>query len=220
MNVAQAVDRLISQSPFLEEAITDNIINVSSLARKLKPEVEKLLKKPVQEGAIVMAINRRTPDYYFKISKGIKTFMSKLGDIIVRSDLSDHSFKNSPTLTARQRKMMDEIGTERNVFCTFSQGVYETTIVASNSLDTAIERIFADEKKLSQKSGLGSVTIRLPEDNTEISGVYYYILKNLAWAGINICEIISTTNEVSLVFTEEDVHRAFPILLNLKKPNI
>ena len=220
MSIAQAVDKLISQSPFLEEALTDNLINVSSLARKLKPEVENILKKPVQEGAVVMAINRRAPGYYFKISKGIKTFMSKLGDIIVRSDLSDHSFENSPTLIVCQRNLIDEIGTEKNIFCTFSQGIYETTIVASNSLDSRIEKFFSKEKLLSRKTGLGSVTIRLPEDNTEISGVYYYILKSLAWGGINIREIISTTNEVSIVFDEKDVHKAFPILLNLKKPNI
>jgi hypothetical protein len=220
MSIAQAVDKLISQSPFLEEAITDNLINVSSLARKLRPDIEKILKKPVQEGAIIMAINRRAPGYYYKISKGIKTFMSKLGDIIVRSDLSDHSFENSPTLITCQRDLMDEIRSEKNIFCTFSQGVYETTIVVSSSLDRIIDKIFANEKRLSQKPGLGSVTIRLPEDNTEISGVYYYILKSLAWGGINIYEIISTTNEVSIVVEEKDVHKAFPILLSLKKPNI
>lgn len=219
MSIAQAVDKLILQSPFLEEALTDDLINVSSLARKLKPEVERLLKKPVQEGAIVMAINRRAPGYYFKISKGIKTFMSKLGDIIVRSDLSDYSFENSSTLIVCQRNLMEEIESEKNIFCTFSQGVYETTIVASDSLDKIINRIFSREKRLSQKKGLGSVTIRLPEDNTEISGVYYYILKNLAWGGINICEIISTTNEVSIVVSEKDVDKAFPILLSLKKTN-
>lgn len=219
MSIAQAVDKLILQSPFLEEALTDDLINVSSLARKLKPEVERLLKKPVQEGAIVMAINRRAPGYYFKISKGIKTFMSKLGDIIVRSDLSDYSFENSPTLIVCQRNLMEEIESEKNIFCTFSQGVYETTLVASGSLDKIINRIFSREKRLSQKKGLGSVTIRLPEDNTEISGVYYYILKNLAWGGINICEIISTTNEVSIVVSEKDVDKAFPILLSLKKTN-
>ncbi len=220
MNIAQAVDRLISQSPFLEEAITDDLINISSLARRLRPDVEKILKKPVQEGAIIMAINRRAPDYYFKVSKGIKSFMSKLGDIIVRSDLSDHNFENSPTLITCQRNLIDEIGQEKNIFCTFSQGVYETTIVASKSLDDTIDRIFAGEKRLSRKPGLGSVTIRLPEDNTEISGIYYYILKNLAWNGINVCEIISTTNEITIVVTEREVQKAFPILLSLKKPNI
>jgi hypothetical protein len=220
MSIARAVDRIISMSPFLEEALTDDLINVSSLARRIKPDVEKMLKKPVQEGAIVMAINRRAPGYYFRVTKGIKTFMNRLGDIIVRSDLSDHSFINSPTLVTCHRDLIDETGSESNIFCTFSQGIYETTIVASNSIDHVIDRIFAGEKRLSRKSGLGSLTIRLPEGNTEISGVYYFILKHLAWSGINICEIISTTNEMSIVVAEEDVHRAFPILLGLKKPNI
>jgi len=101
-----------------------------------------------------------------------------------------------------------------------ADGVHETTIVASNSLDPAIENIFRDEKLLARKSGLGSVTIMLPENNTEISGVYYFILKSLAWGGINILEIISTTNEVTIVVEEKDMHRAFPLLLGLKKPNI
>jgi len=220
MSISHAVDKLISLSPFLEEALTDNLINVSSLARKLKPEVENILKKEVKEGAVIMAITRREPGYYFKISKGIKDFMSKLGDIIVRSDLSDHSFENSPTLITCQRQLMEEIGDEKNVLCTFSQGINETTIVVSNSLDQIIDRIFVNEKRLSRKTGLGSVTIKLPEGNTEVSGIYYYILKNLAWGGINICEIISTTNEISIVVSEEDVHKAFPILLKLKKPGI
>jgi hypothetical protein len=69
---------------------------------------------------------------------------------------------------------------------------------------------------LAQKGGLSSVTIRLPKNNTEVSGVYYFLLKNLAWAGINVCEIISTSNEVSIIVSEQDVPRAFPILMNLK----
>lgn len=42
-------------------------------------------------------------------------------------------------------------------------------------------------------------------------------LQASAWAGINVCEIISTSNEISIVVSEEDVHRAFAILMGLKK---
>jgi len=59
--------------------------------------------------------------------------------------------------------------------------------------------------------------ISLPKNNTEVSGVYYFLLKNLAWAGINVCEIISTSNEISIIVYEQDVPRAFPILMNLKR---
>ena len=217
MIIAKAVDAIISQSPFLEEALSDNLINLSSLARKIRPEVERMTRKKVKESAIVMAISRRPEEQAFRISKGIRSFVGGLGDIIVRSGLSDHTFENSAGMAECQRKMIEELAGEREIFYTFSQGVYETTLVAGSSLDARIREIFREEKLLSFKDGLSSVTLLLPKNNTEISGIYYYILKQLAWAGINVCEVVSTSNEVTIVVSEADVKRAFPILMEMKK---
>lgn len=217
MTISEAVEEIISCSPFLEEALSEGLINISSLARHILPEVEMLTHKQVKGSAIIMAINRRPAGSMFRISAVIRAYMTKLGDIIVRSGLNDHTFENSPTIIECHRKLMEVVSVDKEAFCTISQGIYETTIVASANLNKKIEMIFAGEKRLAQKKGLSSITIRLPKDNTEISGVYYFLLKNLAWAGINVCEIISTTNEVSIIVSEHDVPRAFPILMNLKK---
>jgi hypothetical protein len=217
MNISEAIDILITESPFLEEALADKLINVSSLARSLKPGVERLTHKEVAESAVIMAINRRPPAHSMRMSKGIRAFIDKLGDIIVRSRLSDHTFANSISLGTCQRQLMEEISAITDVFCTFSQGVYETTIVSSSVLDETISDIFRQEKCLAYKAGQSSITIRLPEINTEVSGVYYFILKQLAWAGINVREIISTSNEVTIVVSDEDIQRAFIILTGLKK---
>jgi hypothetical protein len=216
MTIATAVDEIIGRSPFLEEALADGLINVSSLARQIRPEVKRLTRKDVQESAIIMAIHRRPAGQTFRISKGIQAFMRELGDIIVRSGLSDFTYENSPGLNACQRRLMDEIAGEQELFCTFSQGVYETTIVASSSLEEKIDHIFSGEQSLARKKGLSSITIRLPQSNTEVSGVYYFLLKHLAWAGINVCEIISTSNEVTIVVTDQDIQKAFAILMDLK----
>ena len=217
MSISKIIDEIIAGSPFLEEALTDGLINISSLARKIKPEVEAKLKEKVKEGAIVMAINRRPQGYYLKISRGIKSFMHQLGDIIVRSDLRDYTYANSTSLISCHRRLMEQIDREKDLFCTFSQGVYESTIIVSQSMDDMVMKIYEKEKLLSKKTGLTSMTIRLPDDNTEISGVYYYILKNLAWAGVNIHEVISTTNEFTIVVTDNFVNQAFAILMSLKR---
>jgi hypothetical protein len=216
MNIAQAVDELISVSPFLEEALSEELINVSSLARKLQPDIEKKLHKKVQPGAIVMAINRRPSGLSFRISKEIREFMRNLGDVIVRSNLRDYTFENSAGLISCNRQLMDEIGGEKEIFCTISQGVFETTLVVSNLLETRIRDIYRKEKLLARKTRLSSITIRLPESNTEVSGIYYFLLKNLAWSGINVCEVISTSNEVTFVVEEKDVHNAFSRLMGMK----
>jgi hypothetical protein len=216
MTIVESVDHYLKQSPFLEEALADNLINVSSLARQIKPFIEEQLQKPVKEGAIIVAINRREPNYYFKVNLGIKNFLHNLGDIIVRSDLRDYTYANSDTLMHSQRTLIERITGEKDVFVTISRGIYETTIIISRTMESLVTDIFKSEKLIAEMTNLSSITVRLPKNNTEISGIYYFILKKIAWAGINITEIISTTNEFTIVVKEELVHKAFGILMALK----
>jgi hypothetical protein len=58
--------------------------------------------------------------------------------------------------------------------------------------------------------------MKLPTVNTEISGVYYYLLKKIAWEGINVSEVISTTNEFTIVVDTKIVSKAFTVLMDLK----
>ncbi len=216
MTIVEVVDQYLRQSPFLEEALADNLINVSSLARSIKPFIEEKLKKPVKEGAIIVAINRREPNYYYKVNLGIKGFLKNLGDIIVRSDLRDYTYSNSETLMDSVRILIGRMSGEKDLFVTVSRGIYETTIIVSRAVEIMAATIFEKEKLIAEKSNLSSITIRLPKNNTEISGIYYFILKKIAWAGINIVEVISTSNEFTLVVSEEYVHQALGILIELK----
>jgi len=217
ITVAQAVEKIIKNSPFIEDALFDGLINVSSLARKIKSEVEVILKKEVKQGAIVMAINRLSPSEYLRINTKIKFFLQSLGDIVVRSGLSDYTFAYSDELTIKQTKLLKLLHRNKDVFCTFSQGVSERTVIISTTFKKEMERIFKEEKILAVKEELSSITIRLPKENVEIPGVYYFILKKLAWEGINLVEIISTTNEFTLVVNDKYVDQTFSLLMRLKK---
>ena len=53
ITIAEIAEEIIRKSPFLEEALADGLINVSSLARMIKPDIEKKLQKPIKEGAII-----------------------------------------------------------------------------------------------------------------------------------------------------------------------
>ena len=59
--------------------------------------------------------------------------------------------------------------------------------------------------------------MKLPVNNTEIEGIYYYILKKLAWNNISVEEVISTTNEFTIVVKSELVSKAFSVLINMKE---
>ncbi|WKK67215.1 hypothetical protein [Lutimonas zeaxanthinifaciens] len=215
--IQETVETIIHRTPFIEEAMQDKLINVSSLARLIQPEVEESLGKEVKSGAIMMSINRMSPLEILKIRKNIKSLSLKLGDFIVRSDLFDYTYKNSPSLYRHISKIFAKIGDNRESFFTVSQGIFETNIVISANLKDDIDEIFKEEELINSMSKLASITIKLPKKNLEQSGIYYFILKQLAWANIPVQEVISTTHEITLVVKEEDINKTFSILIDLKK---
>jgi len=215
--IQKTVETIINRTPFIEEAMQEKLINVSSLARTIQPEVENILGKKVKSGAIMMSINRISPINILRIRKNIKSFSLNLGDFIVRSDLLDYTFKNTSTLHKQISVLFSKIGNNRESFFTVSQGIFETNIVISKNLKPEIEKLFIRENIVNSLENLASITIKLPKINVEQSGIYYFILKQLAWANIPLQEIISTTNEITLVVKEEDINKTFSILIELKK---
>ena len=215
--IQETVETIIKRTPFIEEAMQDKLINVSSLARLIQDEVEHTLGKSVKSGAIMMSINRMSHIEIIKIRKNIKALSLKLGDFIVRSDLFDYTFKNSNTLPKQISLIFAKIGSNRESFFTVSQGIFETNIVISSNLKEEIDTIFQAEEVINFMSKLASITIKLPKINVEQSGIYYFILKQLAWANISVQEVISTTHEITLVVKEEDINKTFSILIDLKK---
>ncbi|NCT10951.1 MAG: hypothetical protein GW772_12860 [Flavobacteriia bacterium] len=214
--IQEIVEGTIRKTPFIEEALNEKLINVSSLARIILPEVSAALKKDVKVGAVMMAINRLSPASELRIRKNIKKLALDLGDVIVRSDLCDFTFKNTTSLLKEISRILNKSSESADYFLTVSQGIFETNIVTSKNLRPFVEEIFEKEALLKSMLDLASITIKLPKDNQEQSGIYYFILKQLAWADIPLQEIISTTNEMTIVVKEKDINQTFAILMDMK----
>ena len=217
LTITQAVERVVKVKPFVTEALCDGIINVSSLSRYIHPMVEKLVGKEVKHGAIGMALNRLVPSLKAATGCTYKNMITSLGDIIVRSDLLDYTFRNSPTIMDNQIKLMNSLGGRHDQFCTMVSGVFESTVIVGKELGTAVEQQFKSEECTYKNSNLSAITLKLSSSNVHFFGFYYQILKFIAWEGINVKEVVSTANEFTLIVGEEDVDAAFAILKNLKQ---
>jgi hypothetical protein len=44
----------------------------------------------------------------------------------------------------------------------------------------------------------------------------YYIFNKLAWDGINVFEVVSTSNEITILLKDKDVDRAFTVIKQIK----
>lgn len=217
LSIGKVTEEIIGRSPFLREAMTDDLINISSLARKIKPEIEEALGKEVKEGAIVMAIKRMSPGLYHRLNMKITNIIGELGDFLVRSNLEDYTFENTESLRQKQADLIHLVNADSDVFYTICRGVTETTIIASQSISSKISSLLSNERLKSHQTDLASITVKLPAVNSEVYGVYYYILKHLAWEGLNIVEVVSTANEFTIIVKQDHVDKAFKVLMQLKR---
>jgi hypothetical protein len=83
-------------------------------------------------------------------------------------------------------------------------------------MSAVVDRLFTDEKQIERTDDLASITVKLPKDNISTPGVYYYIFQRLAWEGIIICEVISTSYEFTILVSEQEVDLAFKVIKDLK----
>jgi len=214
--ISSIVEEYIKTKPFLSSALSQGIINLTSLSRLIKPEIEHQLGKEVKNGAIVMALKRLSSELEFRVTHRVLKFVRNIGEITVRSSLNDYTFKVSETLLKNQAAFMSEIEGLNTVFYTSSRGVNESNIVVSSEVAALVGKVFKHEILLEKQENLSSITVKLPKDNVNIPGIYYFIFQRLSWEGVNIYEVISTTNEFTILVNDEQVDKAFTVIKNLK----
>ena len=214
--IASCVEEILVAQPFLEEALSRNIINYSALAEELQRPVSIMLHKPVKSGAIMMVLRRYSPPKEMANKIKLNKVLQNLGDITVRSDLSDYTFKNSSSLANSHLKALEIIKNDPHIFYTFTRGVHESNVLITTTLKDKIEKFYKDEICTSVKGSLSAITIGLPKENTKIAGLYYQFFKRLAWEGISLYEVVSTTNEFTILVEDDVVDKAFSAVKGLK----
>lgn len=212
ISISEMVKSIVQTSPLLEDGLARGIISYSALARDMRPQIEKKLIKTVSRGSIVMALKR--------VSKNLKSKKQKVSQIIdlngltVRSNLVELTYANSDTMAEKPKQVFAISEKGKGIFCSISQGVRETMIVAAEEIEEEIKNIFMQERLIARVGDISAITILLNTESVITPGVYYSVLKLLAWNDINLIDIISTYSELTIMLSNKDIDKAFTILRN------
>lgn len=213
ITVSESCEIIINRSRYLTEAISKNLINISSLARYMKPEVEEILQKKVSYPSLIMALNRLSrrikPKYVFK------NIFKNAPELIVRSNLIQITIANSPSLIKKCASLLETFGAKNKYFFTITQGIFETTIIVSQDLKAEIKNFLKGEVITGEFNDLSSITIQLPKESILAPGIFNFFLKSLAWEGVNIIEIVSSHLELNIIVDKKETNRAFSIIQSL-----
>ena len=218
VTVSHLVEKIIEQKPFIQEALSNGIINNAALADQMLPEIEKELKKKVKFSAVNMAIRRLSE----KLEQSFisKAKFDKNSDITLKSNLIEITVYKMEDSQEYIKELYSLVDIKGGDFLTITQGLHELMIITNEKYEKKILEMFPN--KLIKKSikNLSSITINIPEESIETIGLFYIVTRALNWENINIVDIVSTFTEMTFIIKEEDTARSFNVLKELIKENV
>lgn len=194
ITVPEATEKIIKRSRYLSEALSKDIINISSLSRYIKPEIESILVKKVSLSAVIMALKRLKGHIMPHTPYG--QIFGTHPEITVKTNLA-LVVSDDPNLEVKKRFM-----------ATVSPG----GIVALGNKSEVFENV-EDNSKLYYP--VSSISILIPREAINTPGIYYFFIKSLAWERINILHMFTTPQDFTIVVDDRDTERALGILKSL-----
>jgi hypothetical protein len=209
--ISDLVEEYVLETPLVEEHLSLGLINLSALARHLQPRLRQALLRPVSEASIMMALKRLGPRVAARTRRP-STRTARPSDLTVRSSLVELTFRASDSTREKHRRLVTRAHRAEDAFLTYTEGATEVMLMVSAGLEKVVLQIFAGERLVSRVRNLSAIVIRLAASTVQTPGVYYAILKRLAWRNINVVDVVSTCTEFTIVVGNEEVDAAFSAL--------
>jgi hypothetical protein len=204
ITVAQITENILLQDDVALAAARKGILNLSSYARSIQPQIRAALLKDVQEGSIIAALSR--------LVAGLDTAPSEITDVIqslaVQSNLEGITYERGAEVASKIRKVYHQINVDDHTFLTVTQGINEITIVAESQVAQVFRSKLEGAHKIYDKANLVGITAKFKVGNLEIPNLIYTLTRRLAYKAVNIIEVVSTATELTYIIDRKDLEVA------------
>lgn len=208
ITISNRVEQWVERNPFLREQLGKGLINHSALARYVRPIIEKQVGEAVSIDAITIALNRLSKSLAGKENR--EDALDFVGDISVQTGLS--------LVVVVKGEGSDRVNTQparsKGAFFVVSQGLSFTNFIGKTSSIDLID--FSDAELIKRTDSLTGLTVRLLDGNINVPGVCSLILQVLANKAVNLQEVVSTHNELTVLFEQNEAQKALQTILELK----
>ncbi|MGI8647544.1 MAG: hypothetical protein DLM55_10490 [Acidimicrobiales bacterium] len=209
ITIKDRIDQRLTRSPYLRDALARGLVNMSALARELQPEIAKDLKKPVSEPAVLMALKRLSDSLTSATSQHAHRHFAGLS---LRSDLTQLTVTNSERLGPTMAEILMRTRKDQSSFFVLARGSYETSMVFSLGLRSIVESWMANERVTQRREDLTAITLQRRSRQPDESNMLHVPLQILAWEGIDVLDVMSSSGEITMLVPTEDTERVVPAL--------
>ncbi len=211
--ISHIVNKLVNDKIYLYEALSKKIASYGSVAKYLKPEIEKEIGKEVEHFAIVTALRRYSEKINGKF-KDIK-FNTKFSEINLKTNIIDINVLKTVDLFDKLKRFYDLINFDKGDILHIIYGRTHVAIVTNERYKEKILSLLQNQKIEKIEEDLVALNFTVGKERIDKPGVLFKITRSLAWENINIIEIISVDLDVAFIVEKRDAIRGYNALERL-----
>lgn len=208
--ISDALKEIIDSNQFLAYGLHNKLVNLTQLAKYLKPLVETRTKKNLKSATALLMMLSRLQKEYAKKTKPISKF--KINNITAYSGLSIYTYLKSHSFLSQLSRLYAAVE-HKNSYLTLGQGTDEITLIVNQSGAKELKKFIKDRPKHFSKD-ISALSVKFDEKYHHEPGLLYYLIQRVALQGINIKEIASTYTEIIFYVDEKDFKLIFDTIYN------
>lgn len=210
IKITDVVREIVYSSEVSLAALAGGYLNLSAYAKTIRRETERIARKPVRVGSIVVALSR--------LARVLKKEPALVPDVFLenlsaKSGLIELAFDKTKENQEKLQLLYRNKNFAAADFYTLTHSVGEISIVVPEHLHEVVLNIFKGKEPKFFLDNLASLTIRFSDEYINTPNVIYSFLRHLVPKRINIVEIVSTYTELTFIVDQGDLNLAF-ITLN------
>jgi len=213
VTISHIVNKIVNDKIYLHEAISKKIASYGSVAKQIKPEVDKELGRDADHFAIVTALRR----YSEKINNKFKevAFDTKFSEVNLKTHIIDINVLKTQVLFDKLKRFYDLIDFEKGDILHIIYGRTHVAIVTNERYKHKVLDLLQNQKIKKVEENLVALSFTVGRKRIDLPGVLFQITRSLAWENINIREIISVDVEVTFIVDKKDAIKGYNALERL-----
>lgn len=211
--ISHIVNKLVDERIYLHEALSHGIASYGSVAKHLKPEIEKELGNEVDHFAIVTALRRYAEKLTTRFNE--VTFNAHGSEVNLKTNIIDINVLKTQEVFDKLKRFYDLINFEKGDILNVIYGRTHVAIVTNERYKEQIINLLQNQKIKKVEENLAALSFIVGKERIDEPGVLFKLTRSLAWENINVIEIISVDLEVTFIVDKKDATKGYEALERL-----
>ncbi|RYF29124.1 MAG: hypothetical protein EOO17_02545 [Chloroflexi bacterium] len=206
ITITDRVKTWVTEHPFHATFMADGLINASALARLIQPDIANQMGEAVTVEAITLALNRYGKDSH---SATLVDFDRYIGEVSVQSGLSIMTIPQVDLNSDEFFRAIMELQKQQE-YTIYTRGIWHTALIGKKEVISTLSQSFPGT--ITSHDIVG-ITVKLKPGHLPVPGVCAYVLQKLAHRNINLQEVTSSHNELTVFIHRIDTNKALECLV-------